>query len=142
MSHGRPAPGRLDWAGAALVLLGGTAGTLGRELLARGLGEWHRMPLATLAVNLVGAFALGLLLDLLAVRPSPGSRRLRLLLGTGFCGAFTTYSGIVAAPLVLHQPDAWTVAWLASNLLVGCLLAWLGIVVADRFAPGGKGERP
>ena len=95
--------------GAALVFVGGALGSLGRygvSLLLPGL-------VATLAVNVLGSLALGLLLGWLRAESLPSSRRqpakfaptarevaprrsgrhdqgLRLLLGTGCLGGFTT----------------------------------------------------
>ena len=92
-SHARAAhpfsPGLL-----ALVFVGGVAGTLARWGLGDVLPAPGGWPLPTLLVNLAGALALGALLESLARRgPDAGTRRLvRLGLGTGFLGAFTTYS--------------------------------------------------
>ena len=76
----------------AAILAGGAAGTLARaglaELLPHRPGTW---PWATLTVNLAGAFILGWLITRLAERVAP-SRYWRPLLGTGFCGALTTFS--------------------------------------------------
>ncbi|ETJ05451.1 MAG: Protein CrcB-like protein 1, partial [Actinomyces urogenitalis DORA_12] len=79
------------------VFAGGALGTLVRAGLARlwphTAGE---LPTATLAVNLVGALALGFLLGRLALAPDTGWRRtLRLGLGTGFMGGLTTYSTFI-----------------------------------------------
>lgn len=80
----------------ALVGLGGAVGTLGRFGLSRALPTGAGWPLATFAANLVGAFLLGLLLEAL-VRRGPEDeprRRLRLALGTGVLGGFTTFSAM------------------------------------------------
>ena len=70
----------------ALVALGGAAGAVARA----GVAAAMHAPWATLTVNLVGAFVLGGLLEFFT---RAGDRPAwRLLLGTGFCGAFTTYS--------------------------------------------------
>jgi CrcB protein len=78
--------GRLEL--LAAVAAGGAAGTLLRAALERtwpaGTGEW---PWATFGANLAGAFVLGLVVAAL-----PAWRRARPLLGTGFCGALTTFS--------------------------------------------------
>lgn len=77
-----------------LVIAGGTAGALARYALSAALPAPGGWPLPTLAINLSGAFLLGLLLEALARRgPDAGRLRMvRLLAGTGFMGAFTTYS--------------------------------------------------
>jgi CrcB protein len=68
---------------ALLVGVGGVLGALARHLL----GERIDARTAdTLAVNVLGSFALG------ALVAAPVDESLRLLFGTGFCGAFTTFS--------------------------------------------------
>lgn len=62
-----------------------------------------RLPLGTLAVNLLGSFLLGLLLGLGV------SQRWYLLLGVGFCGAFTTFSTFAAqTDAILSRGLAWS----------------------------------
>lgn len=68
---------------AFLVGAGGVAGATSRHLLGERVDERTR---DTLAVNVLGSLALGLLLGL------PVDGGLALALGTGFCGAFTTFS--------------------------------------------------
>ncbi len=125
--HTRP----LLW---AVVAAGGVLGTGTRDLVSRALphptGGW---PFATLAVNLVGAFVLGLLLEAL-VRGGPdgGWRRLtRLGVGTGLCGALTTYSTFGYETLRLHEEGAslYAVLNVVATLLAGLGAALLGYVV-------------
>jgi fluoride exporter len=74
-----------------LVFIGGGLGSLCRYAIARWLsGTWpsSNWPIATLIVNLLGSALLGFLLT---QRQRLGAEGL-LLLGTGFCGGFTTFS--------------------------------------------------
>ena len=66
-----------------LVGIGGVLGALSRHLLGERIDA---RTVDTLAVNVVGSFLLGVLLA------APVDDSLLLLLGTGFCGAFTTFS--------------------------------------------------
>jgi CrcB protein len=91
-------------------------------------------PIATLLVNLAGAFVLGLLLEGLVRRgPDVGLRRqLRLFAGTGFCGGFTTYSALaVELDILLRDQQLGTAGGYAGVTLVGgALVTVLGIFIA------------
>lgn len=80
----------------ALVGLGGAVGTLARFGLTRALPPGDGWPMATFLANLLGAFLLGLLLEALVRRGPEDERRrgLRLALGTGVLGGFTTFSAL------------------------------------------------
>ncbi|MBI5161293.1 MAG: CrcB family protein [Micrococcales bacterium] len=130
-------------AALTLVGVGGVAGTAAREgvgVLLPGLGA---LPLATLAVNLSGAFALGLLLESLARHGDDRGRRrsLRLLLGTGFLGGYTTYSALSedSARLLLEGDLLVGIAYPVATLLLGALASLLGIRVASNVR--GRGAR-
>lgn len=122
----------------ATVMVGGMAGTLARWSLTRVLPVVHGWPLPTVVTNLAGAFCLGLLLEHLAASgPDEGARRrLRLLLGTGFLGAFTTMSSLaVEAVLLADAPHpGQALAYLLGSLAGGVVLAWAGILVGHRTA--------
>lgn len=76
-----------------LVMLGGAIGSGGRHLVGRAtLALWGpNYPFGTLAVNLLGGFAMGLLAGNLA-RIGQAGEPWRLLLGVGVLGGFTTFS--------------------------------------------------
>lgn len=119
-----------------VVALGGAVGTGARYLavvLIPRVGGW---PWPTYAVNLVGAFVLGWLLEALVRRgPDHGHRRVvRLLVGTGFCGGFTTYSSFAVDidTLLRGGSVAIALAYAVSTVVVGFLLSALGIWVGAR----------
>ena len=111
------------------VLLGGLAGTPARWAVGEVLPVRDGWPLATLAVNLVGAFLLGLLLEALARAGDDTGRRrlLRLGLGTGFLGSLTTYSALVveADLLVRDGRPGLAAAYALTTVGLG-----LGVTVA------------
>ncbi|UGS33793.1 fluoride efflux transporter CrcB [Capillimicrobium parvum] len=84
----------LDGRELAAIFAGGCAGALARAGLAEAVaahpGQW---PWATFAVNVAGAFLLGWFITRLTERLPLSSYR-RPLLGTGFCGALTTFSTV------------------------------------------------
>ena len=83
---------RLDRRELAAIYAGGMVGALARVGLAEaaphGVGGW---PWATFTANIVGALLLGFFVTRLQERLPPSSYR-RPFLGTGFCGALTTFS--------------------------------------------------
>jgi len=85
---------RLDGRELAAIYVGGILGALGRVGLAEaaphGVGGW---PWATFVANMVGALLLGYFVTRLQERLPPSSYR-RPLLGTGLCGALTTFSTV------------------------------------------------
>lgn len=136
---GRARPLHLTPTALGLVAAGGMVGTAARYAITLLLQSRHGWPIATLSVNLVGAFVLGLLLEALARRgPGRGARRrVRLVVGTGFCGAFTTYSALaVDVDLLLRAGQTATaVAYGLTTVIVGFAVCALGIWIGARRAP-------
>ncbi len=113
----------------ALVALGGALGAVARLLVTRALPD--AFPWGTLAVNLVGSFAIGWLLASPASRVA-GTPELKLLLVTGVLGGFTTYSAFNHETLALWSAGLRASAGLyCFGTLVGAWAAGLlGIWVA------------
>lgn len=128
----------------ALVFAGGVAGTLCRVWLNGVVPSPQDLPLPTLAINLGGSFLLGLLLEgLLRTGPDRGGHLMvRLLLGTGFLGGFTTYSAFALEAIVLAADGAsgFAAAYVAVSLLGGVLLSFAGIGVGAAVARGRQGR--
>jgi CrcB protein len=146
VGHSRPV--HLHWRYAGLVALGGVFGTAAREALALALPlripAVGGFPLAILLINVAGAFLLGLLLEALTRRGSePGRRQnLRLLLGTGFLGGFTTYSALATDTALLLGNDLGLAAGFAlGSVLVGAIATWAGIVVGAVASRHRSGPR-
>lgn len=117
-----------------LVVVGGAFGALARYGLGLALPAPGGWPLPTLLINLFGPLALGALLEGLSRRgPDAGSLRiLRLLLGTGFMGAFTTYSTLAMDAVHLFDSgrSLAAFAYLGASLFGGVLAAVAGIWLA------------
>lgn len=116
-----------------LVFVGGTAGTLLRHLLAALVPPVGGVPLTIGAINVGGAFVLGLLLGGLRGGPLTRRPRARLLVGTGVLGGFTTYSALAADGVALVRDDAaLAAAYVVGSVVLGLLAAGLGVVLAHR----------
>ncbi|QDG62509.1 CrcB family protein [Pseudarthrobacter sp. NIBRBAC000502771] len=117
-----------------VVIIGGILGALARYGVSGVLPAPGGWPLPTLAINLAGAFLLGALLEALVRRgPDAGRLRLvRLLVGTGFMGAFTTYStlAVEATTLVNTGRSADAVLYVGASVVAGAVATVAGIRLA------------
>ncbi|MCU6479154.1 fluoride efflux transporter FluC [Arthrobacter sp. A2-55] len=143
-----PLPAFLRPRSLGLVAVGGMAGAAAREgliLLMAGTGP---LPWAVLAANVSGAFLLGFMYEGLTRTGHARATSLRLLLGTGFCGGFTTYSTLAAGTLALGGIGAggmgpgagspgwgWAAGWALGTVFVGALATWGGILLGTLFRP-------
>ena len=128
----------------ALVTAGGCAGTLVRAALER---AWPaspgHLPVTTLALNVVGALALGLLLGALG----GGRPRLRLALGTGVLGGLTTHSTFILEShrLLTSGGDGGHpvlgAAYLVGSMVAGLVAAGLGLWLAGHLRRTGRTGR-
>jgi fluoride exporter len=144
-------PHHLDPLLVGVVAVGGALGTLARFGVIHVLHPApNGLPLATLTENLLGAFLLGALLEsLLRAGPENRTRRvLRLGLGTGVMGGFTTYSS-----LALEVRNLWAdgsaglaAAYGIGSVVVGFFTCVLGVAlagaVARRRSAGSADARP
>ncbi len=117
------------WRDVVLVAVGGAIGTALRAGLSLGLGDDLGPSLVPL-INVVGAFAIGVLFGWRARMPHSSRRqRAQLFLGTGVLGGFTTYSA-----LAVESADPGLLWWGAATVLVGTAAAWAGVLL-------GRGKR-
>lgn len=122
-----------------LVGAGGAVGSALRFLLT---GAVHRLlpavafPLGTLAVNVVGCFAIGLLAGPPGERP-PLNQEARLLLVVGLLGGFTTFSSFAHETLALGRETSLerALANVALQVVLGLAAAWAG-ALASRWLAG------
>lgn len=128
-----PRPVHLSWSNVGWVALGGAAGTGLRYLVTALAPSWAGVPVATLGINVVGAFLLGVLLELLAERSidTGRSHRIRLGVGTGGLGGFTTYSALSTDTVTLAATHPGQAAGYAvATVLIGAAASLAGIVLA------------
>lgn len=114
-----------------LVGVGGFAGSYLRYLISYRVEQYilSSFPYGTLTVNIVGCFVIGLLLGL-STRFNLAPEY-RLLLATGFCGGFTTFSSFSYEGIMLLQDAQFLYGFLYAGLSVfaGFLSTWLGLLL-------------
>lgn len=100
----------------------------------------RNFPYGTLAVNVIGAYCIGLIMDY-SLRSTAISEPLRLGLTVGFMGGLTTFSTFSYETFKLLEDGQLLVA--LANVLASvtiCLLCtWLGIITVRTIIPGGLG---
>jgi CrcB protein len=125
---------RYDIRELAAIFAGGAAGALGRAALVEWLpppaGRW---PWATFAVNVTGAFLLGYFATRLQER-LPLSAYKRPLLGTGLCGALTTFSTMQLE--LVRMLDRGTLAlalgYAGASVVTGFTAVWIATAMVRR----------
>jgi CrcB protein len=120
-----------------LVGLGGFIGANARFVVARLVGALFetRFPLGTFVINVSGSFLLGVLGTLVAQKVMPNSESMRLALGVGFLGAFTTFSTFEFETHALFDDGSWLTATsnMFASLFFGLLAVRSGNVVAKTW---------
>ena len=112
-----------------LVALGGAAGAAARY----GVTQWTSgrwgwdFPWGTLAVNLTGSLAIGVVMTLLLARNAEPAYR--FLLVSGFLGGYTTFSAFSFEALALFESRRWAAAavYVGGSVVLGMLATALGL---------------
>ena len=112
-----------------LVALGGAAGSAARYVVSRYVGATvvSAFPWPTFAVNVIGCLIIGMLSAL--VSSGTLTPPMKLLLVTGFCGGFTTFSTFAGENLSLMRAGSMLLAALYVGLSVACgiIAAYVGM---------------
>ena len=116
-----------------LVGLGGGVGSILRYLTSllshRSFGD--KFPFGTIIVNIVGCLIVGILIGLLS-KINPADTNMKILLITGFCGGFTTFSALSAESFAMIESGniLTAILYIAGSIIIGLLAVWLGLVIA------------
>lgn len=104
--------------------------TLGTWIMAKYGG---RFPMGTFAINVSGAFLIGVLMTLLTERWQPHPNW-RLFLVVGCLGGYTTFSSLEYETLqATRSGERWMgLIYIASSVILGYLAVWFGTAVATR----------
>ena len=120
-----------------LVGIGSFVGGNARYILAKWVGGMidARFPLGTFLINVGGSFVLGLIGGLIAQRTIPHADAVRLALGVGLCGGFTTFSTFEFETHALFEDGIWLTAVtnMFLSLFAGLLAVRFGVVAAKSW---------
>jgi CrcB protein len=124
----------LDRRELAAIFIGGAAGAALRVAFDTAFptasGSW---PWVTFTINIVGAFLLGYFVSRLQER-LPLSTYRRPFLGTGFCGAFTTFSTmqVELVKMLEHGHDGLAAGYAATSLVAGYMAIYGSTAIVRR----------
>ncbi len=122
--------------GLLYVALGGALGASGRHLLGmatvKAFGPDY--PYGTMAANVIGGFLMGLLAGWLALKVSGGTN-LRLFLGVGLLGGFTTFSAFSLDAVLMYEKKAYgqLVGYVGGSVLLSIGALMIGLILARKI---------
>jgi CrcB protein len=121
-----------------LVAIGGATGSAARYATGVALGRWlgAAYPFGTLTVNVLGGLAMGLVMGWLGGRQGADPDRLRLLLGTGFLGGFTTFSAfsLETVRMIERRDLGQAFGYVMVSVAASIAAVLLGLVLARRLS--------
>jgi CrcB protein len=125
---------RLDRRELAAIFAGGAVGAIARVWIGRHLLTTDTWPWATFLINVSGTIVLAYSVTRLQER-LPQSTYRRPFLGTGFCGAFTTFSTLEVEILNLLRDGhaGLAFAYAAASIVCGYLAIWVTTALVRRL---------
>lgn len=116
-----------------LVALGGSIGSILRYITSIITAKFYsaNFPLATFIVNIIGCLIIGVVFGIFE-RNGIVNDNLRLLLITGFCGGFTTFSAFSSENINLLQNGNFFIAlsYISLSIILGLIAVWFGLFVS------------
>ena len=117
-----------------LVFLGGGLGSALRYLVASAMTQYSKvLPFGTFTVNIIGCLLIGLILGY-AQKENTLTSNQTLLLATGFCGGFTTFSAFANENLeLIKNGEIFNFSiYTITSILVGILAVLIGFYLTNR----------
>ena len=117
-----------------LVFLGGGLGSALRYLVANAMNQYSKvLPFGTFTVNILGCLLIGIILGY-AQREITLTSNQTLLLATGFCGGFTTFSAFANENLeLIKNGEIFNFSvYTIGSILVGVLAVFIGFYLTNR----------
>lgn len=115
--------------------LGGGIGSICRYVMDLAIGKWidASFPWGTFVINVLGSLLIGLFLGMFD--KSIFNDTSKLLLITGFCGGFTTFSAFSSENVNLILAGQWltAIAYSALSVVLGIAAVWLGYKLSAAF---------
>ena len=116
------------------VGLGGAFGSILRFLTSLLTAKYYSdtFPFATFITNVLGCFLIGLFIGILGQNIQTNNS-LKLLLITGFCGGYTTFSTFAAENISLLQTNHYLIAifYITTSILIGLFAFWFGYTITQ-----------
>jgi len=122
--------------GLLYVALGGALGASGRHLL--GMATLKTFgpdyPYGTMAANVIGGFLMGLLAGWLALKVS-GGENMRLFLGVGLLGGFTTFSAFSLDAVLMYEKKAFgaLISYVGGSVILSIGALMIGLILARKM---------
>lgn len=114
------------------IFIGGGVGAVARYALSKYISGVYEglFPIATLFINVVGCFLIGIFLGIL-LKYGGQNEIWKALLITGFCGGFTTFSTFSLENITLIQKGEHTIMlfYTALSMILGLFFTYLGLLL-------------
>lgn len=122
-----------------LIAAGGALGALARHGLNQASLRWigPEFPWGILAVNVLGSFAIGLLVGWLALAGRPDATEIRFAVGIGFLGAFTTMSAFALDIVLMIERREFLTALIygGGTVMISVLAVFAGLFLMRAVMP-------